>query len=224
MTSPVKVLLVDDHRMFRTGLRALVETEPGLTVVGEAADGRAAIEMVKNLAPDVVVMDLRMPELNGIDATRMVLAARPQTKVIALSASADERSTTEMLRAGASGYLVKVAAYEELIGAIKAVVNDRVCFKPSVVARIVNEANENGVGFSAGGGRSADTVFGVLSLREREVLQLIAEGKATKEVAAALRVSVKTVETHRRNLMGKLHLDSVAELTKYAIREGLTSV
>jgi len=225
MISPVKVLLVDDHRMFRTGLRALVEREPGMTVVGEAADGRAAIDMVKNLAPDVVVMDLRMPELNGIDATRMVLAARPQTKVIALSASADERSTAEMLRAGASGYIVKVAAYEELIGAIKAVVNDKVCFKPSVVARIVNEASEHsGVGFNGSGGRNTDTAFGLLSLREREVLQLIAEGKATKEVAAALRVSVKTVETHRRNLMGKLHLDSVAELTKYAIREGLTSV
>ena len=224
MISEVKVLLVDDHRIFRTGLRALVEREPGMTVVGEAADGRTAIEMVKNLAPDIVVMDLRMPELNGIDATRMVLAARPQTKVIALSASADERSTAEMLRAGASGYLVKAAAYEELVGAIKAVVNDKVCFKPSVVPRIVSEASENGAGFSSAGRRNTDTAFGVLSLREREVLQLIAEGKATKEVAAALRVSVKTVETHRRNLMGKLHLDSVAELTKYAIREGLTSV
>jgi DNA-binding NarL/FixJ family response regulator len=214
MNGVVKLILVDDHEIVRAGLRALLSREPDLVVVGEATNGRAAIEQVKQLSPDVVVMDLSMPELNGIDATRQVLGSHPGVKVIGLTASADDRMTIEMLRAGASGHLTKASAFEELVTAIRSVVGGDVYFSPSVVSRI---ARDNGDAVP-------HSLFERLSAREREVLQLIAEGKATKEVAALLRVSVKTAETHRRNLMEKLHVDSVAELTKYAIREGLTSV
>jgi two-component system response regulator NreC len=213
MNADVKLLLVDDHEIVRAGLRTLLQREPDFEVVGEATNGRAAIERVKSLAPDVVVMDVSMPELNGIDATRQVLAAQPGVKVIGLSASADERMTIEMVRAGAAGHLTKSSAFDELAAAIRTVVKGNVYFSPSVAMQIATD----------GGDSAAHTAFERLSSREREVLQLIAEGKATKEVAALLRVSVKTAETHRRNLMEKLHVDSVAELTKYAIREGLTT-
>jgi DNA-binding NarL/FixJ family response regulator len=212
MNAEVKLLLVDDHEIIRAGLRTLLEREADFRVVGEATNGRSAIERVRELSPDVVVMDISMPELNGIDATRQVLANCPGTKVIGLSASADGHMTSELLRAGASGHLTKSSAFEELVQAIRAVLKGHPYFSPEVVTRIASEPT----------GR-VQPVFDRLSTREREVLQLIAEGKATKEVAAMLSVSVKTAETHRRNLMEKLHVDSVAELTKYAIREGLTT-
>jgi DNA-binding NarL/FixJ family response regulator len=214
MNSVVRLILVDDHEIVRAGLRTLLSREPDLAVVGEATNGRTAVERVKELSPDVVVMDVSMPELNGIDATRQVLGAHPGVKVIGLTASADDTMTIEMLRAGASGHLTKASAFEELVAAIRAVIKGNVYFSPFVVSRL---ANDNGDTWR-------HSPFERLSGREREVLQLIAEGKATKEVAALLSVSVKTAETHRRNLMEKLHVDSVAELTKYAIREGLTSV
>jgi len=215
VAAAVKVLLVDDHEMLRNGLKSLLQHEDGMTVVGEASNGRLAIERLKELSPDVVVMDLSMPDLNGIDATRQAIAAKPGVKVIALSASDDDRSAIEMLRAGAVGYVVKVSAYDELISAIRSAINGKVYFSPSVLKRA-----------AANGGALAErfeSAFDVLSAREREVLQLIAEGKATKEVATHLHISLKTAETHRRNLMEKLNVSSVAELTKYAIREGLTS-
>jgi len=214
MDPEVKILLVDDHGMFRSGLRALLRDEKGFLVVGEASNGREAIDLVKALAPDVVVMDLRMPNLNGIDTTRQAIALKPGLKVIGLSASADERSAMEMLRAGAVGHVAKDSAYEELVTAIRCVIKNQVYYSPSIIAHMAQET----------GGDGMVTCFSRLSPREREVLQLIAEGKSTKEVAANLTVSVKTAETHRRNLMEKLHVDSVAELTKYAIREGLTGV
>jgi DNA-binding NarL/FixJ family response regulator len=217
MDSEVKILLVDDHGMFRSGLRALLRDEKGFSVVGEASNGREAIELVKALAPDVVVMDLRMPNLNGIDTTRQVIGLRPGLKVIGLSASADERSTMEMLRAGAVGHVAKESAYEELVTAIRSVIKNQVYYSPSIISQMAQESGPVGEHGMA-------TCFSRLSPREREVLQLIAEGKSTKEVAASLSVSVKTAETHRRNLMEKLRVDSVAELTKYAIREGLTGV
>jgi DNA-binding NarL/FixJ family response regulator len=208
----VKVLLVDDHEIIRTGLRTLLQREQDMVVVGEAPDGRAAVQQILELSPDVVVMDLTMPHLNGIDATRQAIAARPHVKVIGLSASGDDRMVVEMLRAGAFGHVNKTAAASELINAIRTVLKGSFYFSPDIVARI-----------AADNGGHAHSAFDRLSPREREVLQLISEGKATKEVAAMLRVSIKTAETHRRNLMDKLHVDSVAELTKYAIREGLTS-
>jgi DNA-binding NarL/FixJ family response regulator len=213
MNAGVKLLLVDDHEVVRAGLRTLLQREADFEVIGEATNGRKAIERVRKLLPDVVVMDVSMPELNGIDATRQVIAAVPGVKVIGLSASEDDRMTIEMLRAGAAGHLTKSAAFEELVTAIRTVIKGNVYFRPSVVMRIAADSVDE----------PPHSAFERLSSREREVLQLIAEGKATKEVAAMLSVSVKTAETHRRNLMEKLHVDSVAELTKYAIREGLTS-
>jgi DNA-binding NarL/FixJ family response regulator len=213
----VKILIVDDHAMMRSGLRALLQGRPGYEVVGEASDGRQAVKMVGSLSPDVVVMDLRMPDLNGIEAARQTIAASPGVRVIGLSGNSDERATVDMLRAGASAYVLKDSAFDELVTAIDTVMKGKVYLSPAVTGALVDN-------HIRGGGASHDDAFSTLSSREREVLQLIAEGKATKEVAARLDVSIKTAETHRRNLMLKLEVDSVAELTKYAIREGLTSV
>jgi two-component system, NarL family, response regulator NreC len=214
----VKLLLVDDHLLFRAGLRALLKREEGFVVVGEASDGRTGVRMVGELHPHVVVMDLRMPDLNGIEATRQTILARPGTKVIGLSGNADHRSAAEMFRAGASGFLPKEAAFDELVTAIRSVMHNNVYMSPALAA--VGRGLGNG-GADAGPGES---VFAVLSPREREVLQLLAEGKSTKELAGMLHVSVKTAETHRRNLMEKLQIDNVAELTKYALREGITQL
>jgi len=216
-TSAVRVLIVDDHAMFRSGLRALLEMEPGLKVVGEASNGRDAVRAAKDAAPDVVVMDVRLPDLNGIDTTRQILGVRPEVKVIGLSANTDERSIMEMMRAGAAGYVAKDSAYEELVSAVRSVMKNQAYYSPNVIRSVAQDVG----GVERGG---VETAFSRLSPREREVLQLIAEGKSTKEVAARLDVSIKTAETHRRNLMEKLQVDSVAELTKCAIREGLTGV
>jgi DNA-binding NarL/FixJ family response regulator len=215
-TPQVRVVIVDDHAMFRSGLRALLDLEPGFSVVGEASNGLEALEMVKGVEPDVVVMDIRLPNLNGIDTTRQLVAARPDVKVIGLSANTDERSIIEMVRAGAVGFVAKESAYEELAAAVRGVMKNQVYYSPRVMKWMTREMG--------GPERAMETAFSRLSPREREVLQLIAEGKSTKEVAACLDVSIKTAETHRRNLMEKLQVDSVAELTKCAIREGLTSV
>jgi DNA-binding NarL/FixJ family response regulator len=211
-----KVFLVDDHGMMRSGLRALILSDPSLEVVGEADQGRAAVQMVADSAAEVVIMDLRMPEMNGVEATRQIVAANPEAKVIGLSANNDRQSVVEMLRAGAKGYVIKEAAFEELASAIRMVMKNKIYLSPAVTNLVVEDWVQ--------GDEVVASVFGILSAREREVLQLIAEGKATKEVAALLHVSLKTAESHRRNLMEKLHVDSVAELTKYAIREGITSL
>ena len=214
-----RILLADDHAMMRAGLRQLLEALPGVEIVGEANDGRAAVRMAAEARPDVVVMDIGMADLNGIEATRQIRAAAPGgPRVIALSAHCDRRFTTEMLKAGASAYVLKDSAFGELALALKAVMADQVYLSPAVAEAVVGDY--------AGGGTadSPASAFAKLSPREREVLQLMAEGKSTKEVARHLHVSAKTIETHRRNLMEKLDTHTVAELTKYAIREGLTSV
>jgi DNA-binding NarL/FixJ family response regulator len=213
----MKILLADDHRIVREGLKSLIDSQPDMHVVAEADNGRQAIEMASENAPDVAVMDIGMPELNGIEATRRIVGDSPETKVIALSMHADRRFMSEMLKAGASGYLLKDGAFDELADAIRTVMNNKVYLSP----RIADVVVEDYVRHLPKAGPSA---FAALTSREREVLQLLAEGKATKQAAAALHVSVKTVETHRRQIMEKLDLHSVAELTKYAIREGLTSV
>jgi DNA-binding NarL/FixJ family response regulator len=174
--------------------------------------------MVRDLSPDVVVMDLCMPNLNGIDAARQILSLKPATKVIGLSAMREERTIAELLRAGGVGFIAKESAFEDLVTAVRTVIRGHVYFSPDVINRVVESPGSGGKD-----GQKLESAFRVLSPREREVLQLIAEGKATKEVAAALDISIKTAETHRRNLMEKLQVDSVAKLTKYAIREGLTS-
>ena len=213
----MKVLLADDHRIVREGLKSLLQAQNDMEVVAEAGDGREAMEMAEEFGPDVVVMDVAMPHLNGIEATRRLMSDHPDTKVVALSMHSDRRYVAEALKAGASGYLLKDGAFDELADAIRTVMNNKVYLSP----RIADVVVEDYVRHLPKAGPSA---FAALTSREREVLQLLAEGKATKQAAAALHVSVKTVETHRRQIMEKLDLHSVAELTKYAIREGLTSV
>jgi DNA-binding NarL/FixJ family response regulator len=213
-----KILLVDDHQMMREGLRLLLEKERGVRVVGDAADGRSAIEKARQLSPDVVVMDIGLPGLNGIEATRQIIAAAPGVKVIALSMHSDKRYVIEMLRAGAAAFLLKNCASEEFVEAIRAVqLNQRFLSQgiaETLVDHVVRETAEGGAG----------TAFTDLTSREREVLQLLAEGMSSKQIAAELHVAVKTVETYRRDIMNKLDLHSVAELTRYAIKQGLTSL
>ncbi|CAN5519663.1 response regulator transcription factor [soil metagenome] len=211
------VLLVDDHQIMRQGLKALLSDQADFTVT-EAETGRDAVGQASEGTPDVIVMDLAMPGLNGIDATRQIHKANPNIKVIALSAHSDKRMITEALRAGACGYVPKDAAFEELSNAIRQVLAGKVYISPKLTSAVRDALTEPELNGDDG------HVHGRLTSREREVLQLLAEGKATKEVAAVLHVGVKTVETHRRQMMEKLQMYSLAELTKYAIREGITSV
>jgi two-component system response regulator NreC len=212
-----RVLIADDHKIFREGLRALLEKQRGIEVVAEAKDGLEAVRFAQKLIPDVVIMDVAMPEKNGIEATRETLEVLPKTKVIALSMHSDRRFVLQMLKAGAVGYLLKDSAFEELAAAIQAVASGQTYLSPKITDVVIKE-------YLHSQARSEASVFTILTHREREVLQLLAEGKSTKEIAATLHVSVKTIETHRQQVMDKLDIHSVAELTKYAIREGLTSL
>ena len=227
---PTTVLLVDDHRILRDGLRALLQAQPDLVVVAEAEDGRTAVRLAGEAAPDVAVMDIAMPGLNGIDATRQIRAVSPRTRVVALSVYTDARMVGEALRAGVSAYLPKAGSFDELVLAVRTVTAGKVYLSPHVAHVVVDDytaprpADGDGNGSGGGTPRAGPSVFTRLSPREREVLQLLAEGNATKEVARRLSVSAKTVETHRRQIMQKLDLHSVAELTKYAVREGLTTL
>lgn len=212
----MRILIVDNHRVLCEGLRWLIEREPDMAVVGEAADGRAAVQAVARLQPDVVLMDVVMPELNGIEATRQIRREHPEVRVVALSMHVDKRYVLGMLEAGASGYLPKDAPFEEVARAIRAVAGGQVYLSP----RVANLVVEAYAGRHAPGG--GEVTPGRLSPREREVLQLLAEGYSAREAGRRLHVSVKTIETHRRNILQKLALDNVADLVRYAIREGLT--
>ncbi|HLL87931.1 MAG TPA: response regulator transcription factor, partial [Tepidisphaeraceae bacterium] len=223
VTGTIRVLLADDHHLLRQGLRALIAGEQGMTVVGEADDGRAAVAMATELDPDIVVMDVSMPDLNGVDATMQMRRQGVRARVIGLSMHNDRQRVQAMLAAGASGYLVKDCVFDELATAVRAVAAGQTYVSPRVAGGVVDAAVGNGVA-PGGGARVLSSPVRALSPREREVLQLMAEGRATKEIASDLKVSVKTVETHRRQLMEKLNLFSVAELTKYAVREGLTTL
>jgi len=210
-------MLVDDHKMIRDGLRALISQHNNMEVIGEAADGKSAVQVARKISPDVIVIDIGMPELNGIEATRQITALKCKPKVIGLSMHADRRYVTQMLKAGASGYVLKDSAFEELVQAITTVVKGETYLSPQIAGTLVTEFKRTA--------RDDDgSVFSVLTQREREVLQQISEGVSTKETASALSVSVKTIETHRRQVMEKLDLHSVAELTKYAVKEGLTEL
>jgi two-component system, NarL family, response regulator NreC len=213
----IKVLLADDHAMMRGGLRMLLEQHAELAVVGEAEDGRETVRLAKKLSPDVVVMDIAMPDMNGIEATRQILADRPGAKVIALSMHSDRHFVSEMLKAGATAYLLKQCAVDELITAIKTVLKNQTYLSPCISGVVVDN-------FVRNTSKSDSTVFSHLTDREREVLQLMAEGKTSKVIANQLNLSIKTIETHRMKIMEKLNIHTVAELTKYAIREGLTSL
>lgn len=211
---PIRLLLADDHKLMREGLRALLSGESDIEVIGEASNGREIVKMVEDSSPDIVLMDISMPQLNGIDATRQIEDLPGNTRVIALSMHADRLFVQGVLKAGAAGYILKDSAFEELAQAVRAVSNGQMYLSPGVAGVVVE-------GFLKT--NSAPVVDEAsLTAREREVLQLVTEGTSTRDIATQLHISVKTVETHRRQLMKKLDLYTVAELTKYAIRNGLT--
>ena len=213
----VQIILADDHKLMREGLGSLLGQQGGITVVGQANNGREAVQLAEKHRPDVVVMDVSMPDLNGIDAPRQILSKGTKTKVIALSMHSDRQFVAEMFRAGAKGYLLKDSAFEELADAIRKVARNETYIAPKLCGFNIEDYLRND--------EQGDVLLRPrLSEREREVLQLMAEGKGTKEIAADLHLSVKTVETHRQHLMDKLEIYSVAELTKFAIREGLTTL
>ena len=213
----IKVFIADDHQIVRQGLRTLLEREPDLEVVAEAENGRSTVRLARESHPEVIIMDVAMPDMNGIEATRQIISEMPKVKVIALSMYADRRFVANMLKAGASGYLLKDCASEELVRAIRVVMAHKTFLSPGVADIVVKDYVQAPLG-------SEVSAFSVLSNREREVLQLMAEGRSTNQIAECLHVSVKTVETHRQQMMQKLKIHSVAELTKYAIREGLTTL
>lgn len=211
----IKVLLADDHKIVREGLRFILEMESDINVVAEAGNGRMAVQLAMEVEPDVAVIDIAMPEMNGIEATRRILSEKPDIKVLALSMHSARRFVEEALSAGAKGYLLKDCASEELVRAIHTVAANETYLSPKVADMIVKDYMKRLPD-------SQSPASTLLSTREREVLQLIAEGHSTKEIAFVLEVSIKTIETHRQQIMKKLNLHSVAALTRFAIREGLT--
>ncbi len=213
----IRVILVDDHQIMLQGLRALLEKQADMEVIAEAGEGRTALRLARDLSPDVIILDVAMPDLNGIETARMITSEMPTIKIIALSMHSDRRFVVEMLKAGASGYLLKDCALEDLVRAIRVVMANQTYLSPEVAGTVVEEY----VRRSPSGDTSA---FSVLTVREREVLQLLAEGLSTKNIAAHLHVSVKTIETHRQHIMEKLDTHNIADLIKYAVREGLTSL
>ena len=214
---PIRILLADDHTVVRDGLRALLEKQPDMAVVAEAADGRDSIRLAEEQSPDVVIMDIGMPNLNGIEATRRILAANPRTAVLMLSMHQDESYVLRSLKAGARGYLLKDSLRSEVIDAVRAVFQGR-SFLTRKVSRMLQEDYMQQLAT-----RGLDDRYDLLTDREREILQMVAEGKSNKEVAGLLNISQTTVETHRAHILQKLGLHSVPELILYAVRKGIIS-
>ena len=213
----IRIVLADDHNVVRKGLRLLLETQPGFTVVADAADGREAVSLAEQHTPDVVVMDVAMPILNGIEATRQINARNPQIAVVFLSMHADESYVLKALKAGARAYLLKDSADHDLIAAVKAVSEGKAFFSPAISKMLVEDYMRQMQE------RYVEDSYDLLTGREREVLQLLAEGRNNKEAATLLNLSLYTVETHRSNIFQKLNLHSGAELILYAIRKGVIS-
>lgn len=213
----MRVLLADDHGIVRRGMRALLESEPGVTVVGEAADGLDALRMAEELRPDLLILDIGMPRLNGIDVAARAQKLQPPPRVIMLSMHADESYVLRALDAGARAYLLKDATDEDLLPALRAVAKDKRFFSPAIAGVLAEDYIRQ---MQAKG---LDDSYGLLTDREKEVLQLLAEGRANKDVAAVLQVGVSTVETHRANLMQKLGLHNTADIVLYAVRKRLVS-
>jgi len=214
----IKILLVDDHKIMREGLRSLIEKQAGMEVVAEAENGHIALKLTRKFKPDVIVMDINMPGLNGIDASRQIVAEFPGIKIIAFSMHADSHFVAGALKAGVSGYLQKDSAFEELAKAIRTVVANQTYLSSQIAGEVVKGYVEK----LAADESAAPAAF--LTVREREVLQLYAEGRTSKEIADLLNISIKTIDTHRHHIMEKLDITSIAELTKFAIREGLTTL
>ena len=213
----IKIIIADDHQITREGIRTMLEKETDMKVLGEAEDGRSAVRMSRELEPDLILMDVCMPDMNGIVATSLIRSEFPKIKVIALSMLDDRRFVVNMLRAGASGYMIKDCSFKELTRAIRRVMENRTYLSPGVMDIVVQD-------YVKPTASAASQYSSNLTLREKEVLQLIAEGHSTAQIAKRLSVSMKTIETHRQNLMMKINTKGIAGLTKYAIREGLTSV
>jgi DNA-binding NarL/FixJ family response regulator len=210
----IRIVLADDHAIVRHGLSRSFQSETDIDVVGQARDGHTTVEIVRELSPDIVVMDIGMPDLNGVEATRQIVKEMSRVKIIGLSMHSGDKYVREMFRAGASGYLLKDCPFEELVDAIKTVADGKTYVSPSIGEMVVKDyISKDG---------EQESAFSVLSQREREVLQLLVEGKTTKQAAKRLHISPKTVEAHRLRIMNKLDIDNVAQLTKYAIQEGLT--
>ena len=214
--SKITILLADDHMVVRQGLKALLEAQPDMIVVGEASNGRQALQIARKLAPDVVVMDIAMPSLNGLEATRQIIRAVPTTKVLILSSYNDDEYVSQLTEAGAAGYLLKQTAATDLIRAIREIHKGKAFFSPAVSRRLLEYYRETIVK-----GARVPRPRSFLTSRETEVLQLIAEGEGNKQIAAELSISIKTVEKHRQQVMNKLHIHEVAGLTRYAISKGM---
>ena len=213
---PLKILLADDHEIVRSGLRSLIEKQADMEIVDEASNGQEALDKVRDLQPDLVIMDIDMPILNGTEATRQILREAARTKVLALSMHSDRHFVRNMLQAGACGYLLKDSSFDELVHAVRTVWSDQIYLSPAITGVVVDELVR--------GLDSAVEPLDELSGRERQILQLIASGMTSRSISEELDISIKTVESHRRSIMDKLHLFTVAQLTKYAIRHGLTSL
>jgi DNA-binding NarL/FixJ family response regulator len=213
----MKIILADDHTIVRKGLAKLINDEPDMEVIGEAGDGREALKLMQKHNPDMVIMDINMPEMNGVIATRQISTEFPRIKVLALSMHSDAHFVASALKAGVAGYLLKDCAVKEMVCAVRDIMNGKHYLDPSLdspeISAFMREGNDGGKKLHA-----------LLSNRELQVLQLITEGKNTKEIALTLFLSIKTIESHRKHIMDKLNIHSIAELTKYAVREGLTSV
>jgi two-component system, NarL family, response regulator NreC len=213
--NPVRILLADDHIVMRNGLRLLLERQPHLQVVGEAADGRQAVALSETANPDVVVMDIAMPNLNGIEATRQIVNRSPRTAIAILSMHSDESYVIRALKAGARAYLLKDSAEADLLAAVRALTEGKSFFSPAISKILVEDYMRQLES------RGAEDTYDLLTNREREILQLLAEGRTNKEVANMLNLSLYTVETHRTHILQKLNLHSVPELILYAVRKGI---
>ena len=213
----IKVIIADDHMIIRDGLRSLLERQPDMEVVAEAENGRIALKYVKELSPDVVIMDIGMRELNGIDATRQITEMSPGVKVLALSMYSDKRFIKGMLKAGASGYMLKDSAFKELIVAIRVIIGDKIYISPDVASTVTEDYLKQSPDRDS-------SIRSLLTSREVEVLQLLAEGKSAKQIASSLLLSIKTIESHRNRVMKKIDVNNIADLARYAIREGIISL
>jgi DNA-binding NarL/FixJ family response regulator len=212
-----KILLADDHEIVRRGLRALLDGRPEWAVVGEAETGREAVEMAREVSPDVAILDIGMPELNGFEATRQILKAAPQTEVLILTMHESEQIVREVLDAGARGYVLKSDAGRDLVAAVEALCQHRTFFSSKIADMLLHAYLRP----SQRGSSDPEPARGRLTAREREIVQLLAEGKSNKEVAQALNISIKTAETHRTNIMNKLDLRSITALVRYAVRNNI---
>ena len=213
----IKVILADDHTILRSGLRLILNQERDIEVVGEAEDGRECLKMVEELDPDIVLMDITMPILNGLEATRQIKKKFPEVDVLMLTVHETEEYVYQVFRAGASGYLLKKTAHQDLVSAIRSVYNGHFFISPSISKSVIRE-------YIAKAEKSHDDGFDRLTEREREILQLIAEGKSNKDISDMLNISMKTVEVHRAHLMEKLDLHNTADLTRYAIKKGIVGL